>query len=280
MIVNTKKNINVCLVQFNSSNIVEENIKRLNNIISDVSNVDLIALPEMVNIFEKNKKRFLKKIKHMEDDLFVKECITISKKKNVWIHIGSAAIKDKKKFLNRSILINNFGQIVSYYDKINLFKANLNGSIISESDFFSKGIYGKILKTSWGKFGFCICYDLRFPNIFRNYAQRGVNIIFVPSAFTVETGKAHWETLLKARAIENGVWIIASAQVGKHEDGRETYGHSLIINPWGKKVIDLGGEKPKIDYFEINIEETLEARKKITSFNIDHEFSIIEDIVI
>ena len=198
------------------------------------------------------------------------------KKKNVWIHIGSAVIKEKDKFFNRSILLNNFGKIIIHYDKINLFKANLPGNVISEEDFFEKGHYGKIKNTTWGKFGFSICYDLRFPNLFRNYAQKNVKIIFVPSAFTVPTGKAHWETLLKARAIENGVWIIASAQVGKHKDGRETYGHSAIINPWGKKIIDLGGKKPKIDVITLAIDETTQARRKISSYNIDEDYSIIE----
>ncbi len=278
MLVNTKKtNLKVCLVQICSSNILEDNVKKLKELENISENFDLIVLPEMVNIFEKNKEKMIKQIKSMDEDLFIKKCILIAKKKNAWILIGSTAVKEKNKLFNRSILLNNLGEVVIYYDKINLFKAKLREYFINENNIFEKGSIGKIKDTPWGKVALCICYDLRFPNLFRSYAQKGARIIFVPSAFTVTTGKDHWEPLLKARAIENGVWIIAPAQVGKHKDGRETYGHSLIINPWGNKIVDLGGKFPKTKTVSINLNEIEKVREKVCSFNVDEPFSIIKN---
>jgi len=278
MLVNTKKKyLEVCLVQLCSSNILEDNVKKIIELEKIPQDIDLIVLPEMVNIFEKNKEKIIRQIKNMDEDLFIKKCISIAKKKNVWMLIGSVAIKEKNNFFNRSILLNNFGKIVTYYDKVNLFKANLKGNFINETNLFKRGSTGKIKDTPWGKVALCICYDLRFPNLFRCYAQEGARIIFVPSAFTIPTGKDHWETLLKARAIENSVWIIAPAQVGKHKDGRETYGHSLIIDPWGNKIVDLGGQVPKSKNISINLNEIEKAREKVCSFNMDEHFSIIKN---
>ena len=277
MLVNTKKkNLKVCLVQLCSSNILEDNIKKIIELEKISESVDLILLPEMVNIFEKNKEKLTIQIKTMYEDLFIKKCISLAKKKNAWLLIGSAVVKEKNNFFNRSILLNNLGEIVIYYDKINLFKANIKGNFIDENNLYKRGSIGKIKNTPWGKVAFCICYDLRFPNLFRSYAQKGARIIFVPSAFTVPTGKYHWETLLKARAIENSVWIIAPAQVGKHKDGRETYGHSLIIDPWGNKIIDLGGKVSKTEIISIDVNKIEKVREKLCSFNVDESFSIIK----
>ena len=145
---------------------------------------------------------------------------------------------------------------------------------ILESNHYQSGEKATLVETPWGYWGMTVCYDLRFPYLFRAYAQKGAKVIFVPSAFTLIAGDAHWEVLLRARAIETGCWIIAAAQVGLHEDGRETYGHSIIVDPWGKVVINLGNKGEKQTNFEIDIDLVKHAHQKISSFKSDQAFNL------
>ena len=195
---------------------------------------DFIATPETSSLFGLNKKQLLKKITSMKKDFYLKGVQKIAKQYKKWILIGSIIIKEKSKIKNRSVLINTGGQIDSYYDKIHMYDASLS----KKEKYFESKIFsaGNILKTSnlpWGKIGLSICYDIRFPNMYRKLSKKGSLFITVPSAFTKTTGKKHWHTLLKARAIENFCYIIAPAQHGTHWNGRETYGHSLIVSPDG-----------------------------------------------
>ena len=179
------------------------------------------------------------------------------------------------KITNRSFLIGSNGKILYKYDKIHLYDVNLpNGEIYKESDTYSSGdkaIVGQIQENKF-KIGMTICYDLRFPNLYQDLAKNGAEIITVPSAFSNITGPCHWHTLLKARAIETGSFIIAPAQTGKHQCGRTTFGHSLIISPWGKVLVD-GKKKVGVVHAKINLEEVTMARQAIPNLSINKEYS-------
>ncbi len=195
---------------------------------------DLIVTPEASTILSRDKK----KLKHftfkMNEDPFLKKLTLIAKKNKKWILLGSVFIKEKNKLKNRSIVIDSKGKIKAYYDKINMFDVKLSKKEIhNESKTFKPGTQLKSVNTPWGKLGLTICYDLRFPELYRMLSKKKLNFITVPAAFTKITGKKHWLTLLKARAIENFCFIFAPAQSGKNTDYRETFGHTAIISPDG-----------------------------------------------
>ena len=188
-----------------------------------------------------------------------------AKENNVNINIGSLLlkVKNKKKLVNRSYLINNKGVIVKKYDKIHMFDVNISKKETHrESDTFEAGKNIGLLNINKINIGFTICYDLRFPNLFRKLAKRGAQIILMPAAFTVPSGKDHWEVMLRSRAIENSLFLVATGMCGNHHMNRKTYGHSLIVNPWGK-VISKAKSKPKILNTNINLNEIEHARNKI-----------------
>ncbi len=199
----------------------------------------------------------------------------LAKSNVVYILVGSLPIKLKNKITNRSFLIGPDGKILYKYDKIHLYDVNLpNGDIYRESDTYSPGnqaVVGQIKKNKF-KIGMTICYDLRFPNLYQDLAKNGAEIITVPSAFSNVTGPYHWHTLLKARAIETGSFIIAPAQSGKHQCGRISFGHSLIISPWGKVLRD-GKKKEGLIYTKINLKEVTLARQAIPSLISRKEYS-------
>ena len=202
---------------------------------------DFILTPEASSIFTLNKKELLHSCRDMKNDLYVKEIKNLAKKYKKWILIGSIFTKiSKKKLANRSILIDKKGNIKCFYDKIHLYDVFFNKKEnYFESKTFVRGKKLKMFNLPWGKLGFSICYDLRFPNMYRKLSKSGSIFISVPSAFTLTTGKKHWHTLLKARAIENFCYIFAPAQGGTHSNGRKTYGHSMIVSPGGKILKEL-----------------------------------------
>ena len=201
---------------------------------------DLIISPENSSIFGFKKSQLNRNIKSMQKDFYINEIRKIAKKYKKWFLIGSAIIKEKEKIRNRSILINPKGTIVCFYDKIHMYDVILS----KKEKYFESKIYspGKLLKLAnlpWGKLGLSICYDLRFPMMYRKLSKKGALFLSVPSSFTATTGKKHWHTLLKARAIENFCYIFAPAQHGLHWNKRRTYGNSLIISPDGKILKEL-----------------------------------------
>ena len=233
----------VSCIQLKSNDNIEYNLKKTSNLIKIAvkEKSDLIITPEISSIFSLNKKKLLKECKSMQEDFYVKGIKNLAKKNKKWILIGSAIIKiSKTKLVNRSILINPKGNIKAYYDKIHMYDVKLSRKEkYYESKTFSKGKKIKSYKLPWGKLGLSICYDLRFPNLFRKLSKSGSLFISVPSAFTQTTGKKHWHTLLKARAIENFCYIFAPAQSGVHYNGRKTFGHSLIVSPDGQILKEL-----------------------------------------
>ena len=195
---------------------------------------------------------------------------------DIWLLIGSLTLRTgddaDTRIVNRSFLINAAGDVVTSYDKIHMFDVTLpDGKVIRESSAYRPGDKTVVADTPLGKVGLTICYDLRFPALFRALAQAGAQIITVPSSFQRQTGKAHWQALLQARAIENGCYIVAPAMCGEHAGNRQTYGHSLVVNPWGEVLAD-GGEAPGISYAEIDIARVAKVRGMIPSLTHDRVF--------
>jgi predicted amidohydrolase len=239
----------------------------------------MLALPEVAGLLNKDFSDALNHVVDHAEDPFVEACRNAAVKHGLWIQTGSTPVKgpdgtDGPRFLNHSDMIDPSGEIVASYDKIHLFDVFLDGKRpTGESRRYSPGSDAVMAPTPWGPVGMTICYDLRFPQLFRDYAQAGAKMLFVPSAFTVPTGRAHWEVLLRARAIENGAYVIAAAQVGDHDDGRRTYGHSLVVNPWGEVMVDMGGEAPGISTVDLDMEAVATARRQIPSLQNGREYS-------
>jgi len=228
---------------------------------------DLIITPETTSIITSDKKILYKNSYSMNKDPLVKEIKKISKKNKKWILIGSIAIKDKNKFRNRSIMIGPKGNIVTYYDKIKMFDVKLpNKEQHKESKTYKPGKKLVTVNLPWGRLGLTICFDLRFPEIYRNLSKKKLHFISVPSAFTKITGQKHWIELLKARAIENFCYIFAPNQTGKNTKKRETFGHSAIISPDGK-ILKLKKSGIGIVYADIKPNLSMQLRKIIPSLN-------------
>ena len=232
----------VSCIQLCSTDCDKDNLKRTTALIKKAvkQKTDFIITPEVSSKFSLNKKKLLTIATSMQQDRYLKGIKLLAKKYKKWILIGSLIIKNKNKLANRSVLINPKGKINTYYDKIHMYDAKLSKSEkYRESKTFKPGKKIKIVNLPWGKLGLSICYDLRFPNMYRKLSKAGCNYISIPSAFTETTGKKHWHSLLKARAIENFCYIFAPAQGGTHYNGRKTFGHSMVVSPDGKILKEL-----------------------------------------
>ena len=233
----------VSCIQLKSNNNINFNLKKTEKLILKAikQKADLILTPEVSSLFSLNKSQLLKICTSMKNDIYLTGIKKLAKKYKKWILVGSLIIKiNKHKLVNRSVLIDNYGKIRTYYDKIHMYDVTLSkNERYFESKTFTAGTKIKSFKLPWGKIGLSICYDLRFPNLYRKLSKQGAIFLSVPSAFTETTGKKHWHSLLKARAIENFCYIFAPAQGGRHYNGRSTYGHSLIISPDGQILKEL-----------------------------------------
>ena len=262
----------VSCIQLCSSDNVEYNLKITKLLILKAikQKTNFILTPEVSSKISLNKKKLLKTATTMDKDFYLCGIKELAKKYKKWILIGSLILKiGKNKLVNRSILISSNGNIKSYYDKIHMYDAKLSEKEkYFESKLFKSGNKIKIAKLPWGKLGLSICYDLRFPGMYKKMSKSGAMFISVPSAFTETTGKRHWHTLLKARAIENISYIFAPGQAGKHCNGRKTYGHSLIVSPDGKILKELG-KKEGVITTTINPKIVMKLRKNIPSVNFD-----------
>jgi predicted amidohydrolase len=191
--------------------------------------------------------------------------IAVAARHRIWVHIGSMPILDDgaEKLANRSIIISPDGTIAARYDKMHLFDVDLaSGETWRESSAYVGGEQPVVVQTPLGQMGLAICYDMRFPDLFSAYAKSGVDVLTLPSAFTVPTGEAHWHTLLRARAIESAAFVIAAAQCGVHEDGRQTYGHSLVVDPWGSILLDMG-DLPGLACVDLDLYAIKRVRQQI-----------------
>ena len=271
------------LLQLSSTDEPKENLELINNMINTAAakNVEFIALPETANCISNSNLHKETVLQTEKEDITLSSLTKVAKKKSIYILIGSLAIKQNKpkhKFLNRSFLINPSGSIIAKYDKLHMFDAAISASEEHiESTSFVAGKNAKIISTTIGKFGLSICYDVRFPHLYRGLSQRGAQLLTVPAAFTVPTGKAHWEILLRARAIENGAFVIAPAQSGTHNftggGYRKTYGHSMVVDPWGNILVNAKHSTETIAYFTCDLSKVKSARSKLPSLTHDCKFS-------
>ena len=233
----------VSCIQLKSNNNINHNLKQTKKLIIKAvkQKTDFILTPEVSSLFSLNKKQLLSICKPMNEDIYLNEIKNLAKKYKKWILIGSLIIKvSKNKLVNRSVLVNSDGKIKSYYDKIHMYDVILNKKEkYFESKTFTAGTKIKSVNLPWGKLGLSICFDLRFPNLYRRLSKMGSIFLSIPSAFTETTGKKHWHSLLKARAIENFSYVFAPAQGGSHYNGRKTFGHSMIVSPDGKILKEL-----------------------------------------
>ena len=238
---------------------------------------DYVQTPEVSNIIQQNRKALFELLASEEDDRSLKAYRELARELKIYLHIGSLAVRaNPERAANRSFLIAPDGNILASYDKIHMFDIELDGGdSYRESANYQPGETAVISDLPWGRIGLTICYDVRFPALYRALAEAGASFITVPSAFTVRTGEAHWSTLLRARAIENGCFIFAAAQAGKHESGRETYGHSLIVDPWGE-ILAEGGVEPGVVLAKIDPAKVQSVRKSIPSLQHGRRFGLAD----
>jgi deaminated glutathione amidase len=238
--------VKIAVCQMTSGIDPAENAKFIVNAIAAAaeSGACMMFTPEMSGCLDSNRNRAKQHITDETHDPVLAAISAAAKTHNIWVHIGSLALLDEQQagsLVNRGFVIDSMGKIRARYDKLHLFDVDLpTGESWRESSAYTAGEGAVVVKTPIGSMGMAICYDVRFPALFAAQSLAGATILTVPSAFTVPTGAAHWHVLLRARAVENASWVIAAAQSGLHEDGRSTYGHSLVINPWGEVVLDMG----------------------------------------
>jgi len=238
---------------------------------------DLITLPETVNVMGPNRERLMSLVGPEQDNPALNGFSDLARETGAWILVGSLIIKDDgaEKMSNRSFLIDADGEIRARYDKVHMFDVNLGGSDDHrESNHYGAGSKTVLATTPWCDLGMTICYDLRFAYLFRTLAQAGASVIATPAAFTRISGRAHWHVLQRARAIETGSYILAAAQCGDHPGNRQTYGHALIVDPWGKVLAD-GGEDPGFIAADIDLALVDEARLKIPALSHDRQVELI-----
>jgi deaminated glutathione amidase len=242
------------------------------------SGAHYVQTPEMTNILQPERPKFFEAIRSEDQDtsipLFQAEAMQLG----IWLHIGSLAIKiGERQAANRGYVISPDGEVVAAYDKIHMFDVDLpNGQTYRESAAYVPGDVAVMADLPWARLGVTICYDLRFPNLYRTLAEQGAGIMAIPSSFTVPTGEAHWHVLMRARAIENGAFVIAAAQGGQHACGRSTYGHSLIVDPWGKILAEADHDEPAVILAEIDPTRIADTRGRIPSLANGRMFSVAD----
>lgn len=267
------------LIQMRSGRAPQANLDEAVKLIGEAKSngADYVLTPEMTNIMELSREKLFAAIAEEENDTSLAVFRDLARKLSLFLHIGSLAIKvSPDKAANRSLLIDPKGEIVARYDKIHMFDVDLgSGESYRESVSYRPGELAVLSDLPWGRFGLSVCYDLRFPALYRALAEAGATMLTIPSAFTRVTGEAHWHVLIRSRAIETGSFVLAAAQGGKHENGRETYGHSLVVDPWGR-ILAEGGTDPGVIMAQIDPAEVATARAKIPSLQHGRRFEIIE----
>lgn len=237
----------------------------------------MLFTPEMSGMVDRNRSRAAAHIRSESEDLVLAAVRNAAINAGIWVSLGSLALRDERrdddKWVNRSLLINPEGRIVARYDKIHLFDVDLNAEDSwRESAAYAGGKQAVLGRTDEASIGLSICYDLRFPSLYAALADQGADILTIPAAFTVPTGQAHWEVLLRARAIESSAFVIAAAQCGAHEDGRHTYGHSMVVDPWGRVLLDME-QTMGVGFCDIDLNDIQEIRRKLPVLKNRRDFS-------
>jgi predicted amidohydrolase len=277
MSTGTAATFTAALVQMRSGLSPKANLEAAITLIGEAKErgADYVLTPEMTNILEVKRERLFATIAPEESDASLAAFCELARKLGIFVHIGSLAIKlSAEKAANRSFLIDSKGDIVARYDKIHMFDVDLdNGESYRESRSYRPGDIAVAVDLPWGRLGLTVCYDLRFPALYRALAEAGCSFLTIPSAFTKQTGEAHWHVLNRARAIENGAFVLAAAQGGTHENGRETFGHSLVVDPWGRILAEAGTE-PGVILARIDPAEVTAARARIPSLQHGRRFEV------
>lgn len=262
-------------IQVNASNDMDRNIQAAAALACDAraAGAELVVMPENVSMMEWGRANIIAKAQPEDQHKALKSFRELARETGLWLHAGSLSVLlDDDKVANRTYVISPDGEIAAQYDKIHMFDVDLGeGEVYRESATFAPGREAVLAQTPWGAVGLTICYDLRFPQLYRSLAHSGASIITVPAAFTRITGKAHWHVLLRARAIETGCFILAPAQCGDHAGGRQTFGHALIVSPWGAILADAG-EQPGYVMASLDLSQVEEARAKVPSLTHDRVF--------
>lgn len=234
-----------------------------------------VQTPEMTSLVERSRERLFERVTTEDQDATLAGLRQVARETGTLVHIGSIAVRSGDKIANRAYLIGADGEILASYDKLHLFDVDLpSGERWRESATYTGGACAVVAFTPWAMLGLTICYDIRFPALYRSLAEAGAEILTAPACFTRQTGEAHWHILQRARAIETGAFVISAAQGGVHEDGRETFGHSLIVDPWGRVLADAGGSEPGVILAEIDLAQVADARARIPALQHARAFTV------
>ncbi|SFI28311.1 carbon-nitrogen hydrolase family protein [Methylobacterium brachiatum] len=234
-----------------------------------------IQTPEMTSLVERSRERLFERVTTEDQDATLAGLRQAARETGTVVHIGSIAVRSGDKIANRAYLIGADGEILASYDKLHLFDVDLpSGERWRESATYTGGACAVVAATPWAMLGLTICYDIRFPALYWALAEAGAEILTAPACFTRQTGEAHWHILQRARAIETGAFVISAAQGGVHEDGRETFGHSLIVDPWGRVLADAGGAEPGVILAEIDLAQVADARARIPALQHGRAFTV------
>lgn len=269
----------VAVVQLRSSRDPAANLAATEALVRDAAaaGASFVQTPEMTNILERSREDLFAKIALEKDDAFLAQMRVVAAELKIHLHLGSLALKRSDgQVANRAFVIGPDGGILGSYDKIHMFDVDLaNGESWRESATYTPGTDAVVVDAGGLSVGLGICYDIRFPHLFRAYGHAGVDVITAPAAFTRQTGEAHWHVLQRARAIENGCYLISAAQGGLHEDGRETFGHSIVVDPWGRVVAEAAGDEPGVTIADIDTAEVAAARGRIPGLKNDRPFGVV-----
>lgn len=226
----------------------------------------MLFTPEMSGLLDRDRERASAHLRMQDEDMVLAAVRAAAAETGLWVHLGSLALLGGagERLVNRSLVVDATGDVRASYDKIHLFDVDLStGESWRESAAYAPGERAVVAESPLGPLGLSVCYDLRFPQLYQRLTDAGAHLLAVPAAFTVPTGKAHWHVLLRARAIEAGAFVIAAAQVGTHEDGRQTYGHSLVVDPWGKVLLDMGDEGAAVGFADLDLGEVERVRGRV-----------------
>jgi predicted amidohydrolase len=265
-------------IQMRSGRVPEDNAAAFERLVREAARqgARYVQSPEMTGALVRGAEDRAAAFRPLADDPIVAAAKRLSRELSLYLHVGSTAILlPGGKVANRAFLFGPDGETIATYDKIHMFDVDLdNGESWRESATYQPGLKAVVARLPIASLGLAICYDLRFPQLFRAEAEAGANVLSVPAAFTRQTGEAHWHVLLRARAIENGAFVVAAAQGGLHEDGRETFGHSLIVDPWGRVLAEAGHDEPAVIVADIDPAQSAVARAKIPNLANARAFAV------
>jgi predicted amidohydrolase len=269
----------VGLVQMCTGRDVEKNLSDAGALVRAAvrQGAQYVQTPEITTLMETDRARLFGAVRPEEGNAAVAHFSALARDLGIWLHLGSMGVLvGNGRIANRSLLFSPAGLVEARIDKIHMFDVQLpGGEVYRESKNYQPGDAAVLAELPWGTLGLTVCYDLRFPHLYRALAKAGADFLAIPSSFTRPTGAAHWHVLMRARAIENGCFVFAAAQAGKHEVGRETYGHSLIVSPWGEILAEADGDNPGVIVTDVEVSQVQEARGRVPSLQHDRPFQII-----